>query len=195
MKPQEEFIGSWSELSIIPSEQTPKVPEIDDTFYFYGRYNKFFNEFLQFATMHTRAVGLAANQCALKGERVMARMFAIRDLKTRRFEIVVDPKIIAAGGMLRNKIEGCLTWSNMNIYAKRHHWVTVTYRDAVGELHEKTVKGFEAQIWQHEINHLNGVEEQVVDPKFFGVPKENIGRNDICPCGSGKKFKKCCIED
>lgn len=21
----------------------------------------------------------------------------------------------------------------------------------------------------------------------------NIGRNDICPCGSGLKFKKCCI--
>jgi SWIM/SEC-C metal-binding protein len=24
------------------------------------------------------------------------------------------------------------------------------------------------------------------------VPK--IGRNDPCPCGSGKKFKKCCID-
>jgi uncharacterized protein len=22
--------------------------------------------------------------------------------------------------------------------------------------------------------------------------KEKIGRNDLCPCGSGKKFKKCC---
>jgi preprotein translocase subunit SecA len=22
---------------------------------------------------------------------------------------------------------------------------------------------------------------------------EKIGRNDICPCGSGQKFKKCCI--
>jgi len=21
-----------------------------------------------------------------------------------------------------------------------------------------------------------------------------IGRNDLCPCGSGKKFKKCCLE-
>ena len=24
------------------------------------------------------------------------------------------------------------------------------------------------------------------------VPK--IGRNDPCPCGSGKKFKKCCVD-
>src|SRR5207302_9148670 len=23
-------------------------------------------------------------------------------------------------------------------------------------------------------------------------PKSNIGRNDPCPCGSGKKYKKCC---
>lgn len=22
---------------------------------------------------------------------------------------------------------------------------------------------------------------------------EKIGRNDPCPCGSGKKFKKCCL--
>jgi len=23
------------------------------------------------------------------------------------------------------------------------------------------------------------------------IPKQKIGRNDLCPCGSGKKFKKC----
>jgi uncharacterized protein YecA (UPF0149 family) len=22
---------------------------------------------------------------------------------------------------------------------------------------------------------------------------QNVGRNDPCPCGSGKKFKKCCL--
>ncbi len=26
-------------------------------------------------------------------------------------------------------------------------------------------------------------------------PKKKIGRNDPCPCGSGKKFKKCCIRE
>ena len=24
-------------------------------------------------------------------------------------------------------------------------------------------------------------------------PHKNIGRNDPCHCGSGKKFKKCCL--
>lgn len=23
--------------------------------------------------------------------------------------------------------------------------------------------------------------------------KETAGRNDLCPCGSGKKYKKCCL--
>jgi len=26
------------------------------------------------------------------------------------------------------------------------------------------------------------------------VTKTNVGRNDPCPCGSGKKYKKCCLE-
>jgi hypothetical protein len=23
---------------------------------------------------------------------------------------------------------------------------------------------------------------------------DNVGRNDTCPCGSGRKFKHCCID-
>ncbi len=23
---------------------------------------------------------------------------------------------------------------------------------------------------------------------------ENVGRNDLCPCGSGLKFKRCCFD-
>jgi len=26
------------------------------------------------------------------------------------------------------------------------------------------------------------------------VEEEKIGRNDPCPCGSGKKYKKCCLQ-
>ena len=24
--------------------------------------------------------------------------------------------------------------------------------------------------------------------------KDKIGRNDLCPCGSGQKYKKCCMQ-
>jgi uncharacterized protein len=28
----------------------------------------------------------------------------------------------------------------------------------------------------------------------FVAPLKTVGRNDPCPCGSGKKFKKCCLQ-
>jgi hypothetical protein len=31
------------------------------------------------------------------------------------------------------------------------------------------------------------------EPPLSPPPKQKIGRNDPCPCGSGKKFKKCCL--
>lgn len=35
-------------------------------------------------------------------------------------------------------------------------------------------------------------DESEVNPKPPPVRVEKIGRNDPCPCGSGKKYKKCC---
>ena len=32
-----------------------------------------------------------------------------------------------------------------------------------------------------------------VNPSITPQDKQRIGRNAPCPCGSGKKFKKCCI--
>lgn len=37
---------------------------------------------------------------------------------------------------------------------------------------------------------LGYIEEEEQKPK---IDSTNIGRNDPCPCGSGKKFKKCCL--
>ena len=50
----------------------------------------------------------------------------------------------------------------------------------------------------HEISEFNKYEGQWkfvtgVRPTQKPVVKENkVGRNDPCPCGSGKKYKKCC---
>ena len=32
------------------------------------------------------------------------------------------------------------------------------------------------------------------DPPPPAEKKEKIGRNEPCPCGSGKKHKKCCLD-
>ena len=40
---------------------------------------------------------------------------------------------------------------------------------------------------------LRGVYARRMDNAAI-APSKKVGRNDPCPCGSGKKFKKCCIE-
>jgi len=38
-------------------------------------------------------------------------------------------------------------------------------------------------------------EVKIKEVKVEKVTKRNkIGRNQKCPCGSGKKYKKCCID-
>lgn len=39
---------------------------------------------------------------------------------------------------------------------------------------------------------LGIIEEDFEKPQLEGIDLSKVGRNDPCPCGSGKKFKKCC---
>jgi len=39
-------------------------------------------------------------------------------------------------------------------------------------------------------NTLGYIEEEESKPQ---IDAQNVGRNEPCPCGSGKKFKKCCL--
>jgi len=41
-------------------------------------------------------------------------------------------------------------------------------------------------------NILEEIFDQDMDARDLNKSKMEIGRNDPCPCGSGKKFKKCC---
>jgi len=38
------------------------------------------------------------------------------------------------------------------------------------------------------------VKEQIKNLKLANAKKKRLGRNKKCPCGSGKKYKKCCID-
>ena len=60
-------------------------------------------------------------------------------------------------------IEGCKTWVGKDIIAERHQAIVVEYENIAGEKIKRHILGFEAQIFQHEINHLNGIEEVVVE--------------------------------
>ena len=41
---------------------------------------------------------------------------------------------------------------------------------------------------------LPGADEEPLPPpvETIRAEKKSVGRNDPCPCGSGKKYKKCC---
>lgn len=180
-------------FEVIPEQQTPKAPEIDDNKLFISQNIQKLEAFLEYAKTRDDAVGLAANQCSVDGERFIARVFALRDLKTREWSIVINPIIDEYVGIKEIKCEGCLTWKGRIVVAERYRGVRVKYCDMKGESHYNLFHGFEAQIWQHEINHLNGIEEDVQES--YNEPKPiDVGRNEKCPCGSGKKYKHCCLK-
>ena len=41
---------------------------------------------------------------------------------------------------------------------------------------------------------VEDLKEMVVPPTSKQMKTKKVGRNDLCPCGSGKKFKKCCLK-
>lgn len=48
--------------------------------------------------------------------------------------------------------------------------------------------GFEPPHVPEDISDL----QKLLNPELFQVRSEKVARNSPCPCGSGKKFKKCC---
>lgn len=179
-------------FEIILNSQTPKAPEVLNIQLFIRENKELLNSFLGFAQSKKTAVGLSANQISLDGERIIKRFFAYRDISKDEWKIVIDPSIVQFG-MVEQKLEGCLTWKDNNILAERSKKVKASYYTMTGEFIEGEIyEGFNAQIWQHELDHINGVEEQIMD-KDYRLPKSEIGRNDRCPCDSGKKYKRCCF--
>lgn len=193
-------------FEVIPNEQTPKVPEIafSDGKLYVDHHAVELLEFLNFAKSQPNAVGLAANQCSIETvpdeypyepitKRFDMRVFAIRNMVTKEWSLIIDPYIDKYFGIKEMKGEGCLTWKNMVIVAERYRQIEVNYFDMDGKHHQgEIVKGFAAQIWQHEVNHLNGIKEDV--RIYFKEPEPiTAERNELCPCGSGKKYKKCCL--
>ena len=91
----------------------------------------------------------------------------------------------------------------------------LNFEDFEGDL-ERACAGQPLQPWRGEFELFGDVVEELSDWAGFqpkeerdeaaedwrpdawpGMPAHNpfrnVGRNDPCPCGSGKKFKKCCL--
>lgn len=182
-------------FTVIPNEQTPPIGKIQHELVgeYIEKHREKLDSFLEYAKTRDSAVGLAANQTALDGERFALRAFAIRSMVINDWYLIINPEIVEYLGLKDIKVEGCLTWKDKVIVAERYRAVRVKYYDMNGEIHIGIFSGFVGQIWQHEINHLNGVKENVMD--YYDEPAPiKVQRNEPCPCGSGKKYKMCCLK-
>lgn len=60
-------------------------------------------------------------------------------------------------------------------------------------------KIFEDNGWEYTVEIDPDEPEEITDLDFLLNPiaqvtsSKKIGRNEPCPCGSGKKYKKCCL--
>lgn len=85
--------------------------------------------------------------------------------------------------------EGCLSFPNR--YEKTLRYQEVYVVENAVEPYSFICEGLMAVVVQHELDHLVGrLLPDVALPKIFSPPK--VGPNDLCPCGSNKKYKKCC---
>ena len=70
---------------------------------------------------------------------------------------IINPEILSYSNKKIKDWEGCLSVPSMRGLVPRHHQITVRYYDQQGNQIEKELSGFLARIFQHELDHLNGL--------------------------------------
>ena len=108
----------------------------------------------------TNGVGIAAPQV---GQPLQIAVIETRPTPTRpRLKhrgpiVVVNPKITKYLGGRANDWEGCLSLTGVRGKVPRTKEITVQYHNERGEKIKEKATGLWARIFQHEIDHLNGI--------------------------------------
>lgn len=93
--------------------------------------------------------------------------------------------------------ESCPCWDQRYVMM-RYSRIQATYYDKTFTQVTRIMSDVEAINFQHECDHLSGKHPHrgaIVNQngKYVEVVKSiSFPRNSSCPCGTGKKFKKCC---
>ncbi len=105
-------------------------------------------------------VGLASTQVGLNES-----FFVVKHDKN--FVSVINPKILSTGKRTKKYFEGCLSAPNVWGEVKRYTNIKISYQNETGKMITKALKGVLAWIFQHEIDHLNGVlfQDRVLEQK------------------------------
>ena len=99
-------------------------------------------------------VGIAAPQVG-----ILRRMIGVQrfDKPGEPFEIYLDPKIVEYSAETAPGREGCLSIPDRSGEVKRAQRITLRYRDEQFAERLERISGFTAVIFQHEIDHLDGI--------------------------------------
>ena len=96
-------------------------------------------------------IGLAAPQVG-----VSTRLMVVGDEEGRGAQVLVNPTISAQSGKVTAE-EGCLSLPGVFAQVTRSEWVTLEAQDLEGRPVAVTARGLRARVFQHEIDHLDGV--------------------------------------
>jgi len=94
-------------------------------------------------------IGLAAPQCG-----IMKRLFIMGN--DQKLFVCINPEIIKGQGEDRD-LEGCLSFPDLWMRVKRYKSVEVKYQDINGQIIESNLTGLVSRVFQHELDHLDGV--------------------------------------
>ncbi len=96
-------------------------------------------------------IGLAAPQVG-----VSVRLMVVGDEEGRGAQVLVNPAITDQGGTVTAE-EGCLSLPGIFAQVTRSEWVTLEAQDLEGKPVAITARGLRSRVFQHEIDHLDGV--------------------------------------
>jgi peptide deformylase len=96
-------------------------------------------------------IGLAAPQVGIS-----MRLMVVGDEEGRGVQVLVNPAITAQGGTITAE-EGCLSLPGIFAHVTRSEWVTLQAQDLEGQPVSITARGLRARVFQHELDHLDGV--------------------------------------
>jgi peptide deformylase len=96
-------------------------------------------------------LGLAAPQVGIS-----LRLMVVGDDDGREARALVNPVIAEQGGEIVAE-EGCLSIPGVFAPVKRAEWVRLEAQDELGRPVEITARGLRARVFQHEMDHLDGV--------------------------------------
>lgn len=105
---------------------------------------------------HEVGVALAAVQVAAHHRVVIIRE-DFNDKNNTNFQVFINPEIVKYEGEIEEDYEGCLSVADVYGKVPRHSKVRVKALDLSGKEIRLKVEGFLARVFQHEIDHTNGL--------------------------------------